>query len=60
MKKLYVNANFSRYQNENGSMLDIFKTTGANEFTFSYVIEKQSGTISIVARYRQISVYQPA
>lgn len=43
-EKLYVNANFSRYQNENGSMLDIFKTTGANEFAFSYVIEKQSGS----------------
>ena len=40
-EKLYVNANFSRYQIENGSMLDIFKTTGASEFVFSYVIEKQ-------------------
>ena len=42
-EKLYVNANFSRYQNENNSTLDLFKSTGANEFVFSYVIEKQSG-----------------
>jgi hypothetical protein len=42
-EKLYVNANFSRYQNENNSTLDLFKSTGANEFDFSYVIEKQSG-----------------
>ena len=41
-EKLYVNANFSRYQNENGSTLDLFKTTGATEFAFSYVIEKQT------------------
>lgn len=40
-EKIYVNANFSRYQNENGSSLDIFKTTGASEFAFSYLIEKQ-------------------
>lgn len=43
-EKLYINANFSKYLNENGSPLDIFKTTGANEYTFSYVIEKQTGT----------------
>jgi hypothetical protein len=40
-EKLYVNANFSRYQNENGQPLDLFKTTGATTFTLSYVIEKQ-------------------
>lgn len=47
-EKLYVNATgslsspygFSRYLNDNGKTLDAFKTTGANEFTFSYVIEK--------------------
>ena len=42
-EKIYINANFSRYLTENGSPLDIFKSTGANEFAFSYVIEKQSG-----------------
>jgi hypothetical protein len=40
-EKLYVNADFSQYQDENGQDLDLFKTTGANTFTFSYVIEKQ-------------------
>jgi hypothetical protein len=40
-EKLYVNADFSRYQDENGKQLDLFKTTGANEFAFSYIIEKQ-------------------
>jgi len=40
-EKLYVSAAISRYQDENGKPLDLFKTTGANEFTFSYVIEKQ-------------------
>lgn len=44
-EKLYVNANFSRYLDENGRTLDIFKTTGATEFTFSYVIEKQVSSI---------------
>ena len=43
-EKLYMNANFSRYLNENGTQLDIFKTTGATEFNFSYVIEKQAGS----------------
>jgi hypothetical protein len=40
-EKLYINANFSRYLDENGKTLDIYKTTGATEFSFSYVIEKQ-------------------
>jgi len=40
-EKLYVNADFSRFQNENGKPLDLFKTTGAAEFAFSYIIEKQ-------------------
>lgn len=39
--KLFVDASFSRYLNDNGSVLDAFKTTGATEFAFSYVIEKQ-------------------
>jgi hypothetical protein len=41
---LYVEANFSRYQNEIGQtqLLDIYKTTGnAEVFAFSYVIEKK-------------------
>ncbi len=40
-EKIYLNADFSRYQNENGTPLDLFKTTGASDFAFSYVIEKQ-------------------
>ncbi|TBX68380.1 hypothetical protein EZL74_08700 [Flavobacterium silvisoli] len=40
-EKLYVTADFSRYQDENGKLLDLYKTTGATAFTFSYVIEKQ-------------------
>jgi hypothetical protein len=40
-EKLYVNADFSRYQDENGKPLDLRKTTDADAFTFSYVIEKQ-------------------
>lgn len=42
--KIYVNANFSRYQTEVGQTetLDIYKTTGgAPEYTFSYLIEKE-------------------
>ena len=39
-EKLYINADFSRYLND-GALLDIFKTTGATQFAFSYVIEKQ-------------------
>jgi hypothetical protein len=40
-EKLYISSDFSRYQDENGQDLDLFKTTGANEFFFTYVIEKQ-------------------
>ena len=43
-EKLYISADFSRYLSD-GALLDIFKTTGATEFTFSYVIEKQVGAI---------------
>ncbi|WP_264521298.1 hypothetical protein [Flavobacterium sp. N1994] len=42
-EKLYVNANFSRYLND-GALLDIYQSTGANQFTFSYVIEKQNSS----------------
>lgn len=41
-EKLYVSGDFSRYLNESGTTLDAYKTTGANEFSFSYVIEKQN------------------
>lgn len=40
-EKLYINATFSRYLSDNGRTLDAFLTTGANQFAFSYVIEKQ-------------------
>jgi hypothetical protein len=40
-EKLYINASFSRYLNDNGRTLDAYHTTGATQFTFSYVIEKQ-------------------
>ena len=40
-EKLYLNADFSRYLDENGTTLDAFQTTGATQFAFSYVIEKQ-------------------
>lgn len=39
-EKLYIEADFSRYLND-GAPLDIYKTTGATQFAFSYVIEKQ-------------------
>jgi hypothetical protein len=39
-EKLYISADFSRYLND-GALLDIYQTTGATEFAFSYVIEKQ-------------------
>ena len=45
--KIYVNANFWRYQEEAGytEPLDIYKTTGnASEYTFSYLVEKQVST----------------
>jgi hypothetical protein len=40
-EKLFITADFSRYLNENGTTLDAFKTTGATQFAFSYIIEKQ-------------------
>ncbi|WP_293890316.1 hypothetical protein [Flavobacterium sp.] len=40
-EKLYISADFSRYLDENGSTLDVYQTTGATQFAFSYVIEKQ-------------------
>jgi hypothetical protein len=39
-EKLYIEADFSRYLSD-GALLDIYKTTGATQFAFSYVIEKQ-------------------
>ncbi|QBZ98606.1 hypothetical protein [Flavobacterium sangjuense] len=39
-EKLYIDADFSRYLND-GALLDIYQTTGATQFAFSYVIEKQ-------------------
>lgn len=39
-QKLYVNADFSRILND-GGLIDIFQTTGATQFVFSYVIEKK-------------------
>lgn len=39
-EKLYLNADFSRYLSD-GQPLDIFQSTGATQFAFSYVIEKQ-------------------
>lgn len=39
-EKLYINADFSRYLSD-GALLDIYQTTGATQFAFSYVIEKQ-------------------
>lgn len=40
-EKLYVSADFSRYLPNGIGTLDTFHTTGATEFAFSYVIEKQ-------------------
>jgi hypothetical protein len=42
-EKLFIDADFSRYLND-GALLDIFQTTGATQFAFSYVIEKQINT----------------
>lgn len=42
-EKLYVDADFSRYLSD-GALLDIYQSTGATQFAFSYVIEKQVGT----------------
>ena len=40
-EKLYIEADdFKRYLSD-GAQLDIYKTTGATQFAFSYVIEKQ-------------------
>ena len=39
-EKLYISADFSRYLND-GALLDIYQSTGATQFAFSYVIEKQ-------------------
>ncbi|HNP33177.1 MAG TPA: hypothetical protein PKN96_07780 [Flavobacterium sp.] len=41
-EKLYISADFSRYLAEGSTTLDAFETTGANQFAFSYVIEKQT------------------
>ncbi len=45
-EKLIVQASIPRLLSETGqaTQLDLVKTTGATEFTFSYVIEKQNGT----------------
>ncbi|MCF6131976.1 hypothetical protein [Flavobacterium wongokense] len=40
-EKLYLSADFSRYLPDGIRTLDAFETTGATEFAFSYVIEKQ-------------------
>lgn len=42
-EKLYLQADFSRYLND-GALLDVFQTTGATEFVFNYLIEKQIGS----------------
>lgn len=41
---IYINANFSRYLPEDGfdDLLDIFKTTNSNEYTFYFSLEKKS------------------
>lgn len=39
-EKLYIEADFSRYLSD-GALLDIFETTGATQFAFSYVIERK-------------------
>ncbi|MFM2214343.1 MAG: hypothetical protein RL427_1606 [Bacteroidota bacterium] len=45
-EKLYIKVNIPRLLPEPGqsNLLDIVTTTGADQFTFSYVIEKQNGT----------------
>lgn len=42
-EKLYVSGDFSRYLSD-GALLDIYQSTGATQFAFSYIIEKQVGT----------------
>lgn len=39
-EKLFINANFPRILND-GALIDIYQSTGATQFDFSYVIEKQ-------------------
>ena len=39
-EKLYVQADFSKVQNSNGKPLDLYNSTGATSFNFSYIIEK--------------------
>lgn len=45
-EKLYVKVNIPRLLPEAGqsNLLDIVTTTGAEQFTFSYIIEKQNGS----------------
>jgi hypothetical protein len=43
-ENLYINADFSRYLPDGTTTLDAFHTTGATQFAFSYVIEKQNGS----------------
>jgi hypothetical protein len=45
-EKLFVKVNIPRLLPEAGqsTLLDVVTTTGAQQFTFSYVIEKQNGT----------------
>jgi hypothetical protein len=45
-EKLFINADFSRELDDNGfdKKLDVYQTTGATQFAFSYVIEKQIST----------------
>lgn len=43
-ENLYITADFSRYLNEGSTILDAYETTGATDFTFSYLIEKQDGS----------------
>lgn len=40
-EKLYLNADFSRYLPTGITTLDVYHTTGATEFEFSYIIEKK-------------------
>jgi hypothetical protein len=40
-EKLFISADFSRYLPDGITTVDAFHTTGATEFAFSYVIEKQ-------------------
>jgi len=45
-ENLYISTDFSRYINEGSETLDAYLTTGATEFAFTYLIEKQvSGDI---------------